>query len=43
MRVASMPMCDMPELRSALDALWSGLARHLDHECVSAVPDTIVH
>ena len=43
MRVASMPMYDMPELRSALDALWGGLARHLGREGVSSIPGKIVH
>ena len=43
MRVASMPMYDMPEVRDALDALWSGLAHHLNREGLAEVPDTIVH
>jgi len=38
-----MPMYDMPELRSALDALWSGLAHHIELEGISSIPDKIVH
>ena len=43
MGVASMPMYDLPEVRSALDGLWDGLARHLRREGVADVPDRIVH
>ena len=43
MRVASMPMYDMPETRAALDSLWRGLARNLRAEGVREVPDAIVH
>jgi hypothetical protein len=38
MRVASLPMYDLPEVRPALDALWAGLARHLAREGVLDVP-----
>ena len=43
MRVASMPMYDMPETCAALDSLWAGLARYLRAEGVGEVPETIVH
>ena len=43
MRVASLPMYDMPEARAALDALWAGLARHLRAEGVNEVPDSLTH
>lgn len=43
MRVASIPMYDMPETCAALDALWAGLARHLRAEGVGEVPDSLVH
>ena len=43
MRVASMPMYDMPEVRSALDTLWAGLVRHLEGEGIPDVPRALVH
>ena len=43
MRVASMPMYDMPEVAAALDDLWAGLARHFRREGVGEVPARIVH
>ncbi len=43
MRVASMPMYEMPEVRKALDTLWDGLARYLKREGVSDVPNSLVH
>lgn len=41
MRVASLPMYDLPEIRPALDALWAGLARHLTREGVPDVPSAL--
>jgi len=43
MRTASMPMYDMPEVREALDSLWTGLARNMKREGVPDVPVTIAH
>lgn len=43
MRVASMPMYDMPEVRPALDALWAGLARHLAGAGIAEVPEALVY
>ncbi|MFQ5954735.1 MAG: phosphate/phosphite/phosphonate ABC transporter substrate-binding protein [Kiloniellales bacterium] len=43
MRVASMPMYDMPEVRPALDSLWSGLARYLEREGIADVPGRLTH
>ncbi len=43
MHVASMPMYDMPEVRPALDTLWTGLARHLEGEGIPDVPRSLVH
>src|SRR5918994_4527340 len=40
---ASLPMYDLPELRPALDALWTGLARHLAREGVPDVPRALTH
>ena len=36
--IASLPMYDLPETRSATDALWAGIARHLRAEGVAEVP-----
>jgi len=43
MPVASMPMYDMPEVRSSLDSLWSGFALHLRRQGFSDVPNHIQH
>lgn len=43
MRIASMPMYDMPEVREALDTLWTGLAHNMKREGVPDVPGAIVH
>ncbi len=43
MPVASMPMYDMPEVRSILDSLWVGLAKHLKREGLHDVPNHILH
>ena len=43
MPVASMPMYDLPEVRTALDEFWRGLARHFRREGLSDIPDTILH
>ncbi len=43
MRVASLPMYDLPEVSAALDDLWDGLARHFRREGLTDVPDKIVH
>ena len=41
--VASLPMHDFPEVRSATDALWRGMARHFRRESVTHVPQQLVH
>ena len=41
MRTAGLPMYDLPELRTATDAWWSGLARALRHEGIEEVPDSL--
>lgn len=38
---ASLPMYDLPEIRHATDAWWSGLARHFRAAGVDAVPDRL--
>jgi ABC-type phosphate/phosphonate transport system substrate-binding protein len=43
MGVASMPMYDMPEVRTALDSLWNGFAHNLRREGVTDVPEELVH
>jgi len=43
MRVASMPMYDMPEVRSTLDSLWKDMARNLRLEGISDVPGKLAH
>jgi ABC-type phosphate/phosphonate transport system substrate-binding protein len=40
---ASLPMYDLPEVRSALAALWAGLARHLAREGVPDVPRALAY
>lgn len=41
--VASMPMYDLPEVRKALDSLWTAFARNLKREGVSDVPNRLEH
>ena len=36
-------MYDLPEVRAAADALWAGLARHLEREGVADVPRALAH
>ncbi len=43
MGVASMPMYDLPEVRTALDSLWNGFAHNLRREGVTDVPEKLVH
>lgn len=43
MRVASMPMYDLLEVRPLLDALWAALARNLRREGVADVPGGLVY
>jgi ABC-type phosphate/phosphonate transport system substrate-binding protein len=43
MAVASLPMYDLPEARSATDALWAGVARHLRREGVAEVPERLTY
>jgi ABC-type phosphate/phosphonate transport system substrate-binding protein len=40
-RIASLPMYDLPELRPATDALWAGLARALVARGVRGVPERL--
>ncbi len=40
---ASLPMYDWPEVRSATDALWRGVAGALRAEGLADVPDALVH
>ena len=40
---ASFPMYDFPEIWSALDQFWSGLARHLKAEGIKNVPLKLAH
>lgn len=42
MSVASLPMYDLPELREATDAVWRALARCLEQEGLSGVPEALV-
>jgi ABC-type phosphate/phosphonate transport system substrate-binding protein len=42
MCAASLPMYDLPEVRPALAALWSGLARHLERAGIAEVPSALV-
>jgi ABC-type phosphate/phosphonate transport system substrate-binding protein len=41
MATAGLPMYDVPELREATDAWWSGLARALRSEGIAGVPDAL--
>lgn len=41
MRVASLPMYDLPELREHTDALWAALARALEARGASGVPRSL--
>ncbi len=43
MRVASMPMYNLPEIRGALDSLWKEMARNLRLEGIADVPRKLVH
>lgn len=39
--IAGLPMYDLPEVRGAMAALWTGIAGHLRHQDVPGVPDTL--
>ena len=41
MRIAALPMYDLPELREQTDALWAALARAMTDEGVPGVPATL--
>jgi ABC-type phosphate/phosphonate transport system substrate-binding protein len=41
MGTAGLPMYDLPELRAATDAWWSGLARALQRQGIEGVPDML--
>ncbi|MGH6893488.1 MAG: phosphate/phosphite/phosphonate ABC transporter substrate-binding protein [Dongiaceae bacterium] len=41
MATAGLPMYDLPELRAATDAWWSGVARALRREGIEDVPDVL--
>lgn len=41
MRISGLPMYDLPELRAATDAWWSGLARAMRREGIEDVPDAL--
>ena len=41
MRLAALPMYDLPEVAEATDALWAGLARRLRDAGIPAVPDRL--
>ena len=43
MRIASLPMYDLPATRAAHDALWAVIARSLEREGVADVPDRLMH
>jgi ABC-type phosphate/phosphonate transport system substrate-binding protein len=43
MHIASMPMYDIPEVRSALDSFWEGMARNFRREGITEVPEKLVH
>ena|GEM_PF-5573597 len=38
-----MPMYDIPEIREALDALWTGLRRYLVREGLPGLPQSLTH
>jgi hypothetical protein len=40
-RIAGLPMYDPPELRAAVDAWWSGLARAFRTEGIAGVPERL--
>jgi ABC-type phosphate/phosphonate transport system substrate-binding protein len=39
--VASLPMYDIPEVRTALDEFWRGLVRYLKREGIADIPETL--
>lgn len=39
--IASLPMYDLAEVRPAMAALWTGIARHLRHAGLPGVPDAL--
>ena len=41
--IASLPMYNFPEIRSALDDFWNGLVVHLKREGVPDVPGSLTH
>jgi len=41
MMIASLPMYDLPELRTATDAWWSGMAAALRRAGIDPVPDQL--
>ena len=41
MMIASLPMYDLPELRTATDTWWSGMAAALRRAGIDAVPDQL--
>ncbi len=43
MAIASLPMYDLPEARSAIDALWRGIAGHMARAGVTGVPEALLH
>ena len=43
MRLAALPMYDLPEVAAATDALWAALARRLREAGVAGVPDRLQH
>ncbi len=43
MPIASLPMYDFPEVRDALDTIWTGFVRHLAREGLSDVPRHLSH
>ncbi|MFQ5785560.1 MAG: phosphate/phosphite/phosphonate ABC transporter substrate-binding protein [Alphaproteobacteria bacterium] len=43
MAVASLPMYDLPEVRGALDELWTAIAGNLRQAGVDGVPEELVH
>ncbi len=43
MQIASMPMYDLPEARSALDSLWKDMARNFRLEGIDNIPRKLVY
>src|SRR5688572_3386514 len=41
MRLAALPMYDLPEVAAATDALWGALARRLSEAGIAGVPDRL--